>query len=106
MKRIPLENAKPGMILAQKLVREDGVLLAQKGAELSEPMLRMLERLNFETVPIVIQSTESPEEVAARLAKETEAIEARFVRVGGDPVLDGLKAALIRRLYAENSEGE
>ena len=97
MKRIPLEQARPGMILAQKLVREDGVLLAQKGAELSEPILRMLERLNFETVPIEVESTETPEERQARVALEGEKLQARFSRVESDPILTALKAALVER---------
>ena len=102
MKRIPLEQARPGMILAQKLVREDGVLLAQKGAELSEPILRMLERLNFETVPIEVESTETPEERQARVALEEEKLQARFSRVESDPILTALKAALAERLHEED----
>lgn len=98
MKRIPLDKAVPGMVLAQKLVREDGVLLAREGAELTEGLLRMLERLNFETVPVEVVSEESPEEKSERAAKEEAALEARFVRVAGDPILAELKKALLHRI--------
>ncbi len=101
MKRIPLDKAEPGMILAQKIVREDGVLLCQKGTELTDGVLRMLKRMSFETVPVEGAEEESPEEKAARIAKGTAAIEARFVRVGNDPVLSALKSTLIRRLSEE-----
>ncbi|MEW5725964.1 MAG: hypothetical protein AB1896_22845 [Thermodesulfobacteriota bacterium] len=102
MKKIPLDQARPGMILAQKLVREDGVLLAQKGAALTEGLLRVLERLSYETVPVESGSTESPEERAARLAAQEAEIEVRFARVAADPVLVELKAALLARLRQED----
>jgi len=87
------------MILAQKIVRDDGVLLCQKGAPLTEALLRLLKRLNFETLPIEVSSAESPEERAARLAGEEARLEARFVRVRSDPVLIELKKTLLKRLH-------
>jgi hypothetical protein len=102
MKRISLEDASPGMILAQKIVREDGVLLAQKGAELTDPMLRMLQRLNFEYVIVEEEFTETSEERAERLSKEEAEIEARFARVKDDPILKHLKTALLKRVREEH----
>ncbi len=87
------------MILAQKMVRQDGVLLCQKGAELTEGLISMLKRLNFETIPIEEVSQESPEERAARIAGEVAALEQRFARVKSDPVLRALQAAFVRRLH-------
>ena len=104
MKRIPLEQAQPGMILAQQLVREDGVLLAQKGAELTEGLLRILARMNFETVAIEVVSEESPEEQADRIAREAAEIESRFERVADDPILKKLKQALLDRLHEDAQE--
>lgn len=101
MKRIPLEQAEPGMILAQQLVRDDGVLLAKQGAELTEGLIRILGRMNFETVAIEVVSEESPEEQADRIAKETAEIEFRFQRVAGDPILRELKQALLDRLQVQ-----
>lgn len=90
------------MTLAQKIVREDGVLLCRKGSELSEAMLNMLRRMNYKTVPIETASSESPEERAARIEKEEAAIKARFSRVEPDPVLAELKKNLINRLHEED----
>ncbi|MBW2092277.1 MAG: hypothetical protein JRI34_09180 [Deltaproteobacteria bacterium] len=98
IKKIPLEQAQPGMILAQQVVRDDGVLLCQKGTELTEALLRMLERLNFETVQVEMGVTETPEELAARLAKEEAELKARFSRVESDPILAELKRVLLERL--------
>ena len=89
------------MILAQKVVRDDGVLLCQKGAELNEGMLRMLERMNYENVFIEEEEKETPEEKAARLKKEEAVIEARFALVGSDPILTALKKTLLKRLAEE-----
>lgn len=98
IKKIPLDQAQPGMILAQQLQREDGLLLSPKGAELTENLLRVLDRLGFESVQIEAGSTETPAEQAARLGREEAEIEARFVRVASDPILAELKRALMRRL--------
>ena len=105
MKRIPLDKAEPGMILAQKVIRDDGVLLCQKGTEVSDGVLHLLRRMNFETVVVESESEEPPEERAARIAKATAEIEARFVRVRSDPVLTALQNALIKRLN-EDSEND
>ncbi|MEW6267424.1 MAG: hypothetical protein AB1641_30500 [Thermodesulfobacteriota bacterium] len=103
MKRIPLDQAQPGMILAQKIVRNDGVLLANKGAEITDSLLRVLARLNFETVQIEVQeAAESPDDKAARLLEEEAAIQARFVKVESDPILAELKKALLDRLHKED----
>jgi hypothetical protein len=104
MKRIPLEQAQPGMILAQQLVRDDGVLLAQKGSELTEGLLRILARMNFETVAIEVVSEESPEEREDRIAQEAAEIESRFQRVAGDSILMALKQALLDRLHEDAQE--
>ena len=90
------------MILAQKMVREDGVLLCQKGSELTEGLLRMLTRLNFETVAIEEENEETPSERTARLSREEAILEARFSRVSKNPVLMGLKKILIKRLREES----
>ncbi|MFH1138061.1 MAG: hypothetical protein V1816_18475 [Pseudomonadota bacterium] len=89
------------MVLAQKMVREDGVLLCQKGAELTEGLLRIFKRLNFETVPIEEENTESPDERSARVTREEALLEARFSRVTEDPVLMALKQALLKRMREE-----
>ncbi|MBW2086074.1 MAG: hypothetical protein JRI54_08625 [Deltaproteobacteria bacterium] len=98
IKKIPLEKAQPGMILAQQIIRDDGVLLCQKGSELTGSLLKMLERLNYETVQIEVGATETSEEQAARLAKEEAELQDRFVKVESDPVLAELKRVLLKRL--------
>lgn len=100
--KIPLEQTQPGMILAQQIVRQDGVLLAQKGAVLTEPMIRMLDRMNFTSVPVETASSETPEERKARVAQDIQALKSRFSRVAQDPVLLELARAVARRIYKDS----
>lgn len=104
MKRIPLEKAKPGLILAQKLERDDGVLLAKKGVEVTEGLIRMLTRMNVDFISIETEDELSPEDRAALLALEEEKLELRFARVSGDPILTALKLAIAARLRREYQE--
>ena len=99
--KIPLEQAKPGMILAQQIVRQDGVLLAQKGAALTEPMIRMLDRMNYLTVPVEMASTETPEERKMRIGQKIQDLKVRFSRVSRDPVLVELARAVARRIQKD-----
>ena len=98
IKKISVEQAQPGMILAQEVVRDNGVLLCTKGTALTDKLLSMLKRLNFETVRIEVGSTESPAERAERLAREEAQLDHRFSRVASDPVLAALKQALLKRI--------
>ncbi|GHV53744.1 response regulator [Deltaproteobacteria bacterium] len=52
MKIIPIGQAAPGQIVAQKIQSRDGVLLAGQGTEVSENLLRVLTRLNIETIAV------------------------------------------------------
>jgi len=95
VKRISIEHAQPGQILAQKLTRNDGVLLAGQGAEVTEGLLRMLSRMNIDTIVIEEEITLSPEELEEIYQKRVADLSKRFARVERQPVLAALKAALI-----------
>ena len=95
MKRITLEHARPGQILAQKIQRADGALLAGQGAEVTEGLLRMLARLNIETIVIEEENKLSPEELEDMFQKRQAEISARFELVADLPLMKALKTALI-----------
>ena len=95
MKRIALEHARPGQILAGKIQRADGVLLAVQGAVVSEALLRMLDRLNIETIVIEEENKLSPEELEEIFQKRRAEVSARFERVDGLPIMMSLKEAII-----------
>lgn len=104
MKRISIEHAKPGQILAQKLTRGDGVLLAGQGSEVTEGLLRMLSRMNIDTIVIEEENKLSPEELEEIFQKRSADLDQRFVRVAGQPIMAALKAALVDKARTERDE--
>ncbi len=104
MKRISIEQAQPGQILAQKLQRGDGVLLAGQGAEVTEGLLRMLARMNIETIVIEEENRLSPEELEEIFQNRVAELDLRFERVADQPIMAALKSALIQRAKSERDE--
>lgn len=104
MKRISIESAQPGQILAQKLQRGDGVLLAGQGAEVTEGLLRMLGRMNIETIMIEEDNQMTPEELEEAFQKREAEVTRRFVRVEDMPIMAALKKALIGKAKKERDE--
>ncbi len=104
MKRISIEQAQPGQILAQKLQRGDGVLLAGQGAEVTEGLLRMLARMNIDTIVIEEEIKQSPEELEDIFRTRVSELDRRFVRAMNQPVLVALRAALVDQARRERDE--
>jgi hypothetical protein len=95
LKRIALEHAQPGQVLARKIQRGDGALLASQGATVSEGLLRMLAKLNIESIVIEEENQLSPEELEEIFQKRQAEVTARFERSDGLPLMTALKNALI-----------
>ncbi|UQZ89627.1 hypothetical protein C4J81_10570 [Deltaproteobacteria bacterium Smac51] len=104
MKRISIEHAQPGQILAQKLQRSDGVLLAGQGAEVTEGLLRMLARMNVDTIVIEEDNQMTPEELEEAFQKRQAEVTQRFVRVEDQPIMVALKNALVDKAQRERDE--
>lgn len=52
MQKIPLNLAKPGMILAKPLLRDNGLVLVAENTKLSETLLQRLERMDIQTITV------------------------------------------------------
>jgi len=104
MKRIAVENARPGQILARKIQRADGALLAGQGSAVSEGLLRMLARLNIESIVIEEENKLSPEELEDIFQARQAEITARFERVADRPLMAALKKALIDQARRSRDE--
>jgi hypothetical protein len=104
VKRIALDKATPGQVLAEKLTRHDGVLLANQGAEVTDGLLRMLARQNIETILIEEDDGRSPEEIMADFQNLVAALETRFVRVKDQGILMALKKTMIYLAERERDE--
>ncbi|NOX20101.1 MAG: hypothetical protein GXO99_02400 [Nitrospirae bacterium] len=99
MKKIPIDKAKPGMVLAEDVVSQTGVVLFPKGIELSEKNIQGLSSLGIDVIGIEGKST-------PRMTKRKylEIIEQAFKRVNPDPFNNKIKEILIKHvdsLYEE-----
>lgn len=52
MQKIPLNLARPGMVLAKPVLRDNGLVLVAENTELSESLLQRLERMDIETITV------------------------------------------------------
>ena len=94
-RRISVDFAKPGQILAEELARHDGVLLASQGSEVTEGLIRMLHRQNIDTIIIEEDERRTKEEIDAEHMANVARMNEAFRRVEGEGVLMALKKTLI-----------
>jgi hypothetical protein len=104
MKRIALDKATAGQILAEKLTRHDGVLLANQGSEVTEGLLRMLARQNVDSIVVEEADSRTPEEVIGEYQNFRADLDSRFERVDGQPILMALKKTMIYLAEKERDE--
>ena len=97
MQRIPLKLAKPGMVLAEPLLRDDGITLAGVGFELTEAVI---ERFRQAGVSVIVVEGAGPgrsielEQLASRLPM-------LFRRHAGNPFMMGLQGILAKHYAAK-----
>jgi len=92
MQRIPLSLARPGMVLARDVRKdEDDVSppICGRGIPLSEALIARLEKMGIQAVtvegkPVIMEGDKTPDEMIALLDR-------RFSRVMDDPLMAGLK---------------
>ena len=104
MKRISIEHAQPGHILAQKITRGDGALLVGQGTEVTEGLLKMLSRMNIDTIVIEEENKLSPEELEEIFQTRVEELNLRFGDLISKPILSALKGAIINKAREERDE--
>ena len=98
MQRIPIYQAKPGMVLAKEVRKEDDEIsppICGKGIVLTESLLSRLERMGIQALsveghPVKMEGDKSVDELLAALDK-------RFTKVMDDPIMIKLKD-----IYKEN----
>jgi hypothetical protein len=90
--------------LAEKLTRHDGVLLAGQGSAITEGLLRMLARMNIDSVVVEEEESRTEAEVLADFQRLAEDLEARFVRIDQQSVLQALKRTMLYLAEKERDE--
>ncbi len=99
MKRTTLEDATPGMVLAKPVTNATGMTILPIGTVLDKDLIARLDRMNIGAV--YIEGAASGTEQT--LDEQEHALEARFAKVGDDPVQQTIREAIrrhVRALYA------
>ena len=94
LQAIALEDAAPGMILADALQDETGQMLLPKGSELTESVLRSLGRRGIETLSILIPEAVDESALIARREAARQRLQHLF-RQAVDPTSQGLLRVML-----------
>jgi hypothetical protein len=80
------------------------VLLAGQGSPITEGLIRMLGRLNVDTVVIEEEESRTEAEVLEEFRRFREDLESRFRRIAPDSVLQALKRTMLYLAERERDE--
>jgi hypothetical protein len=94
-KRISVDQAVAGQVLAEQIARHDGVLLASQGSLVSEGLIRTLIRQNVDTIAIEEEEKRSDAEIMGVHDREIERVDAAFARIPEESVLIALRKTLV-----------
>jgi hypothetical protein len=95
MKRIPLEQAKPGMVLAKPVMNSAGMIVVAAGMALDELLLTHLVRMG--TAAVYVEGVAGDDEVKSLEDLERE-LDARFRKLDQEPQLFRIRQAIRRHL--------
>jgi len=99
MQNIPITLAAPGMIMAKEIKASDdpaSMTVCGKGVKLSESLIDRLRQMGIQSLfveghPIALEGETTLEEMLAALDK-------RFIRVAGDPLMVKIKGMYVRHI--------
>ena len=92
------------MHLARAVLGADGCVVAGAGTTLVPGVVHSLVRLGVQSVEVVEADDIAEWEEDKDLARALADLEARFAGEPADPILDALKAALVRHLSARTGD--
>jgi hypothetical protein len=99
MKKVPLHEVVPGMVLARPVTNASGLVVAAAGLLLDEQLIAHLERMGKAVVHVEGMPGEEPTKSLEDLERE---LNARFRKVEGDPGLIKIREAIRRHLYSRS----
>ncbi len=100
MIQVPVDQLQGGETLAQEVTRPDGVVLMGAGTTISDDTIRLLQRLEIDSVVVEGDLFASEEERQEFLAEQEKALDMRFSKVQGDKVLMAIREMFRKRLKA------
>lgn len=98
MIRLNVEKLQEGQVLAQDVVRGDGVVLISQGKQVTPEVLSLLRRLEVESVVVEGDLFDSEEARLEHLKQQEADLVKRFSRVADDPVLKAVREMFRVRL--------
>jgi hypothetical protein len=104
MQKIPIHLAEPGMILAKAIINEKGMPLCVEETVLTDSIIERLKKMQIAYVILKGTPVNSGEGQVLN-AECVQELNARFLKVTGDPLMDKLRAAVEKALLAGNEEG-
>ena len=104
MQKIPLKRARPGMILATPVQRDDGLVLVGPDTELTE---HIIHRLMLSGVPtITVQGHPAPDEAGGDYGTLLEALDPMFRHLQEDRFMSTLQNVIRSYFLAKQTEAE
>ncbi len=106
MKQIPIQEAKPEMVLAKNVYGKNENLLMGKGTVLNSDSIGQLSRLGIQSIWIEApgEEKEMTAEDIAKMKEEVEALlDAQFEPVSHSPIMQELKKVFRRYLISKRS---
>ena len=100
MQRIPLQFAKPGMVLAEPLLRDDGIPLVGAGFELTDAVI---ERFRQMGVAVIVVAGNGPGR-SVELARIASELPRLFRRQRANPFMMGLQGILSKHYARKIAE--
>ncbi len=98
MKRIPIEEATPGMHLAKPATNSTGQTILAAGVELDETLIARVRRLGVSA--IYVDGGPNEEAHEKPLAELEQELDHRFRKAAGDPLREMIREAIRRHLSA------
>ena len=102
MRRIPLQETVPGMVLAKPITNPAGLVVVAAGVILDEALIARLEQMGKSAVYVGGSSAEdTPDKSIGELEQE---VARRFRKVEADPAQILIREAICKFLRAAHSE--
>ena len=99
MKRVPLEEAAPGMVLAKSVTNAAGHVVVAAGMVVDERVITHLKRMG--KAAVYVES--APGGGAGKSLEDMEReLAARFRKVEGEPQLSRIREAILRRVKSQS----
>ena len=98
MIKVLVDNLQVGQVLAQDVVRTDGVILMTGGRAITEEAISLLRRLEIKSVVVEGDQFATEEERQAFVQAQEKALDERFSRVRDDKVLTAIREMFRKRL--------